>query len=31
MPRIQNPNLELLTLAVERLAELTDVMVFLGG
>jgi hypothetical protein len=31
MPRIQNPNLELLTLAVARLAELTDVMVFLGG
>ncbi len=31
MPRTQNPNLELLTLAVERLGELTDVMVFLGG
>lgn len=31
MPKIQNPNLELLTLAVERLEELTDVMVFLGG
>ncbi len=31
MPRIQNPNLELLSLAVEHLGELTDVMVFLGG
>lgn len=31
MPKIQNPNLELLTLAVEQLEDLTDVMVFLGG
>lgn len=31
MAQIQNPNLELLSLAVERLGELTDAMVFLGG
>lgn len=31
MPRVQNPNLEILTLAVDQLGELADEMVFLGG
>lgn len=31
MARIQNPNIEILELAVARLGELTDEMVFLGG
>ena len=31
MARAQNPNLEILELAVERLGELADQMVFLGG
>lgn len=31
MARAQNPNLEILALAVERLGELSDEMVFLGG
>lgn len=31
MARVQNPNLEILTLAVEQLNEIADEMVFLGG
>jgi len=31
MARAQNPNLEILELAVERLGPLADKMVFLGG
>lgn len=31
MARLHNPNLEILTLALERLNELADEMVFLGG
>ena len=31
MKRIQNPNLELLMLTVDRLGALADEMVFLGG
>ena len=31
MPREQNPNLEILILAVAQLGELADEMVFLGG
>ncbi|WP_290622784.1 hypothetical protein [Kangiella sp.] len=31
MSRVQNPNMEILMLAVNRLAELADDMVFLGG
>jgi len=31
MPRQQNPNLDLLMLAVDRLGDLADEMVFLGG
>lgn len=31
MARAQSPNLEILELAVERLGELADQMVFLGG
>ena len=31
MARIQNPNLEMLTLAVHQLGEVADEMVFLGG
>lgn len=31
MSRVQNPNMEILMLAVNRLAELADEMVFLGG
>jgi len=31
MPRERNPNLEILELTVERLAELADEFVFLGG
>ena len=31
MSRVQNPNLEILTTAVEQLGELVDELVFLGG
>ena len=31
MNRIRNPNIEILTLAVERLGVLSHEMVFLGG
>jgi len=31
MPRAQNPNLEILIFAVEKLGNLADEMVFLGG
>jgi len=31
MARVQNPNLEILSLAVDQLDELADEMVFLGG
>jgi hypothetical protein len=31
MTRVQNPNLEILALAVNQLGELADDMVFLGG
>ncbi len=31
MTRVQNPNLEILTLAVEQLNELANEMVILGG
>ena len=31
MSRVQNPNLEILELAVEQLGELVDELVFLGG
>ena len=31
MSRVQNPNLEILTAAVEQLGELVDELVFLGG
>ena len=31
MARTQNPNLDILTLAVDQLGTLTDDMVFLGG
>lgn len=31
MTRAQNPNLELLELAVTQLGQLTDELVFLGG
>lgn len=31
MARVQNPNLEILTLAVDKLGDLADEMVFLGG
>lgn len=31
MPRMQNPNLDILMRAVERLGELADDLVFLGG
>jgi len=31
MVRVQNPNLEILSLAVEQLGDLADEMVFVGG
>lgn len=31
MNRLQNPNIEILTHAVEKLGEVSDELVFLGG
>ncbi|MBL1276753.1 MAG: hypothetical protein COB30_011760 [Ectothiorhodospiraceae bacterium] len=31
MARLQNPNLEILVLAVDQLGQLTEEMVFVGG